>query len=104
MNELMRIVSGLRLTLPSINLEQMIALERPAPSFEAHVPAEEGRDYWVYSVDGKTLDGEVIVVRASLPMQAEALAAEGLFDTIQGAKYFNANAGLQSEVEVRGVE
>lgn len=104
MNELMRIVSGLRSSRPSINLEQLLALVEPRAEFEAHIPAETGRDFWIYTVDGKTLDGEVIVVRASLPNQAEAMAQEGLSDTISAAKKFDANTGLSIETEVRGVQ
>ena len=104
MDELLRVCQGLSATRPQINLEQLLALESPSATFEAHIPAETGRDYWVYTVDGKTLEGEAIVVRASLPNQAENLAQEGLSDTIKAAHKFNANTGLQAEVEVRGVE
>ena len=104
MREVARIVQGLRLTRPSINLEQLLALESPIAEFEAHVPAETGRDWWIYTIDGKTLDGEAMVVRASLPNQAEVMAQEGLIDTIKAAKKFNANTGLQAEVEVRALQ
>lgn len=104
MDELMRVCQGLSATRPKINLEQLLALESPFATFEAHVVAEQGRDYWVYTVNGKTLEGDAIVVRASLPNQAEAMAQEGLSDTIEAARRYDANTGLQSEVEVRGVE
>lgn len=104
MNELMRVCQGLSSTRPQINLEQLIALESPLATFEAHIPAESGRDYWVYTVDGNTLEGDAIIVRASLPNQAEAMAQEGLADTIQAAIKYNANTGLTAEVEVRGAE
>jgi hypothetical protein len=104
MNELLRVCSGLSATRPQIDLEQLLALESPSATFEAHIPAEQGRDYWVYTVDGKTLEGEAIVVRASLPGQAEAMAQEGLSDTITAARKYNANTGLQAEVSVKGVE
>lgn len=104
MDELLRVCSGLSATRPQIDLEQLLALESPSATFEAHIPAETGRDFWVYTVDGKTLDGEMIIVRASLPNQAECMAQEGLSDTIKAANKFNMNTGLQAEVEVRGVE
>lgn len=104
MDELQRICQGLSATRPQIDLEQLLAMVSPSATFEAHIPAETGRDFWVYTVDGKTLEGETIVVRASLPLQAESMAQEGLHDTIQAAKKFNMNTGLQAEVEVRGVE
>lgn len=104
MEELARVIEGLRASRPSITLEQLLALYNPSAEFEAHVPAETGRDYWVYTINGKLLDGEAMVVRASLPNQAESLAQEGLSDTIEAAKRFDVNTGLQTTVEVRGVE
>lgn len=104
MDDLSRIVTGLRLTLPSIDHEQLLALVDPSASFEAHIPAETGKDFWLYSVNGKTLDGEIIVVRASLPQLAEQLAQEGLHDTIAAAMSFSANTGLQAEVEMRPLQ
>jgi len=104
MDELLRVCSGLSATRPQINLEQLLALESPSASFEAHISAETGRDYWIYTVDGNTLEGEAIVVRASLPNQAENLAPVGLLDTIKAARKYDANTGIQGTVEVRGVE
>jgi hypothetical protein len=104
MNELLRVCQGLSATRPQINLEQLLALESPSATFEAHIPAEQGKDFWIYTIDGKTLEGEAIVVRASLPMQAEAMAQSGLAETIESARKFDMNTGLQSTVEVRGVE
>ena len=104
MNELMRVIEGLRVTRPSISLEQLLALDSPTAEFEAHIPAESGRDFWVYTVNGKLVDYEAMVVRASLPNQAELMAQEGLSDTIAAARRFDVNTGLQATVEVRGVE
>jgi len=104
MDEVSRIVTGLRLTCPSITLEQLLALDSPSASFEAHVPAETGKDFWIYTVNGQTLDGEVIVVRANYPGGAETMAQEGLRDTIMAARNYDANTGLQSTVEVRTVQ
>ena len=104
MDDLLRVCQGLSATRPQINLEQLLALDSPSATFEAHIPAETGRDYWIYTVNGKTLEGEAIVVRASLPNQAECMAQEGLHDTISAAKKYNANTGLQGTVEVRGIE
>lgn len=104
MEELLRVCKGLSATRPSLDLEQLLALASPYAEFEAHIPADQGRDYWVYTINGKTLDGEVIVVRASLPNQAETLAQEGLNDSIEAARKFDMNTGLKSTVEVRGVE
>lgn len=102
----MRIVSGLRATRPSINLEQLLALTDPSAEFEAHVAADVGQDYWVYTVDGKLLDGEAMVIRAPkfMPDIAETRAQGGLLATIEAAKQFDANTGLQATVEVRGME
>lgn len=104
MEELLRVCQGLSATRPSIDLEQLLALVSPSAEFEAHIPADTGRDYWVYTINGNTLEGEVIVVRASLPGQAETMAQEGLHDSIKAAQKFDMNTGLQSTVEVRGVE
>lgn len=104
MDELTRVVTGLRLTCPSINLEQLLALHEPRASFEAHFPAETGKDFWLYTVDGKTLDGECIVVRAALPQLAEQMAQEGLAETIKAARKYDANTGLQAEVQVRPMQ
>lgn len=104
MDELLRVCQGLSATRPQINLEQLLALVEPSATFEAHIPAEQGRDYWIYTVNGQTLEGEAIVVRASLPNQAEAMAQEGLADTIEAARKYDANTGISAEVEMRGVE
>ena len=104
MDDLLRVCQGLSATRPQINLEQLLALDSPSATFEAHLPAETGRDYWIYTVDGKTLEGEAIVVRASLPNQAECMAQEGLQDTIAAARKFDLNTGLQGTVEMRGME
>lgn len=104
MDELLRVCQGLSATRPQIDLEQLLAIDEPEATFEAHIPAEQGRDFWVYTVNGSTLEGEAIVVRASLPNQAERMAQEGLAETIKAAHRFDANTGLTAEVEVRGVE
>jgi hypothetical protein len=101
MDHLSQIVTGLRLTRPSIDYAQLLALESPRAEFEAHVPAEKGKDFWIYTVDGKMVDGEAIVVRAALPIQAETLAQEGLRDTIAALRKHDANTGLQAQVEMR---
>jgi hypothetical protein len=101
MDDVSRICSGLRLTCPSLDAEQLLAMVNPSAEFEAHVPAETGKDFWIYTINGKTFDGDLIVVRASLPGQAETLAQEGLADTINGLRHFKANTGLQAEVEMR---
>lgn len=68
------------------------------------MPSEVGKDFWIYSVSGQTLDGECIVVRSNYPGGAETMAQEGLRDTIAAARSFNANTGLQAEVQVRPVQ
>lgn len=103
MNELIRVHAALKASRPSIDLAQLLALVDPSAEFEAHIPAETGRDFWVYTVNGKMLEGEAIVVRASLPGQAESLAQQGLADTIAAARKFDANTGLHADVEVRGL-
>lgn len=104
MEEVARIIQGLRLTRPSIDTEQLLALTEPSAEFEAHVPAETGKAFWLYSVNGKSLDGDFIVVRATLPQQAETMAQEGLRDTIKAARLYDANTGLQAQVEVRPLQ
>lgn len=104
MDQLAQIVTGLRLTRPSIDYAQLLALENPRAEFEAHIPAETGADFWIYTVDGKLVDGEAMVVRARLPIEAETRAQEGLRDTIAALKKYDANTGLQAEVEVRPLQ
>lgn len=104
MEEVARIIQGLRLTRPSVDVDQLLAMVDPAAEFEAHIPAETGRDFWIYTIDGKLLDGEAMVVRASLPQQAETMAQEGLRDSIKAARNYNANTGLQAQVEVRALQ
>lgn len=105
MDEVARICTGLRLTRPSINFEQLLSLEEPKPEFEAHVPAEgSGKDAWIYTVNGNAVDGECMVVRASTPWQAESLAQSGLHDTIESLRKFDKNTGLQADVEVRPLQ
>ncbi len=104
MNEVSKIVEGLRITRPSIDFEQLMALDSPSAEFEAHVVAETGKDFWIYTVDGKTVNGECMVVRALSPSGAETLAQEGLRDTIKALRNYDQNTGLQAQVEVRPVQ
>ena len=106
MDELCRVIQGLRLIRKSITVDELVDFEEPRAEFEAHVAADVGKDYWIYTVNGRLLDGDAIVVRASkfFPDVAENLAQEGLRDTIKAAKRYNANTGLQSTVEVRGLQ
>lgn len=101
MEDVARICTGLRLTRPSLNAEQLLALVNPSAEFEAHVPADKGLDYWIYTINGNTFDGESIVVRAKLPIAAETMAQEGLRTTLQALRDYDANTGLQAEVEMR---
>lgn len=106
MDEVSRIVTGLRMTRPSITFEQLLALEEPSAQFEEHVAADVGKDFWIYTVNGQLVDGDAIVVRASkfFPEVAEDLAQGGLIATINAAKSYNANTGLQATVEVKGLQ
>jgi hypothetical protein len=104
MNELSQIITGLRLTRPSLNAEQLLALVDPEPVAEQRVVAEVGLPYWIFSVNGSSFDGEFIVVRASLPSQADQLAAGGLRDTIAALRHHDANTGLQATVEMRPMQ
>lgn len=104
MDEIARIIQGLRITRPSISIDELLALDSPSASFEAHVPAETGQDFWIYTVNGNLIDGDAMVVRASLPVAAENLAQGGLMDTIKAAWNYNANTGLQAQVEVRAIQ
>ena len=101
MDDIARICTGLRLTRPSLNAEQLLALINPSAEFEAHVPAETGADFWIYTINGNTYDGESIVIRAKLPNHAETLAQEGLRDTLKALRHYQDNTGLQAEVEVK---
>jgi len=105
MDEVAQIIQGLRITRPSINFEQLLALADPSAQFEAHCAADVGKDFWIYTVNGSLLEGEAIVVRASkfFPEVAEDLAQNGLADTIKAARNFDANTGLQATVEVKGL-
>lgn len=103
MDDLSRICTGLRLTRPSLSAEQLLALDNPSAEFEAHVPAETGLDFWIYTINGNTYDGEAMVVRAKLPNGAETLAQEGLRDTLKALRHYQTNTGLQAEVEVKPV-
>jgi len=106
MDDVARILDGLRVTRPSLTVEQLLALDAPRAEFEAHVPMNGGLDVWIYTVNGSTLDGDAMVVRAALVQQAERLAQEGLRHTIQYWRDYadtdgdDASAGLQATVEV----
>ena len=104
MSELQSILHGLSITCPSLTFEQLLALDNPSARFEAHVPAESGPDIWIYTVDGHVIEGDAMVIRARLPIEAETRAQEGLRDTIAEFRKFDVNTGLQSTVEVRGAE
>lgn len=101
MDILSQIHAGLRATLPSIDYDGLLALEQPSAEFEAHHPAETGKDYWFYSVSGRLVNGEVIVVRAKLPIEAETLAQEGLRETLAALRRMRDETGVESTVEVR---
>ena len=103
MEEIRLICLGLKATLPSIDMPGLLTIDDPRAVFEAHAAAETGPDFWIYSVNGKTLDGELMVVRAALPIQAETMAQEGLRDTIAALKKMRDETGVQATVEMRGV-
>lgn len=101
MDQISQICLGLKASRPSLDAPQLLALENPSAEFEAHIPAETGPDFWVYTINGSTYDGECMVVRAKLPNAAETLAQEGLRDTIKALKHYDENTGIHAEVEVR---
>ena len=103
MEDVARICTGLRLTRPSLDHEQLLALVNPSAEFEAHVPAEQGDDFWIYTINGNTFDGECMVVRAKLPIAAETMAQEGLRTTLDALRHYDANTGLHADVEVKPV-
>lgn len=106
MNDLQATLVGLQSTLPLLTPDEFLALEEPSAEFEAHVPAETGEDFWIYSVCGKTFNGELMVIRAPkfMPGLAETRAQDGLAETIAAYKRYQDNTGLQATVEVRGLE
>ena len=114
MDEVAQIVQGLRIWRPSITFEQLLALDDPSPLFEAHVAADVGKDYWIFSIEANgekyLLNGEAMIVRASksilvlIPDHVETMAKEGLAETIKSLRDFNANTGLQATVEVKELE
>jgi hypothetical protein len=104
MNEVTRILTGLEATRPRLEVGDLLLLDEPNATFEVHVPAETGEDFWIYTVNGSTLDGDCIVVRASTPNKAETVAQEGLRASISALKTYDNNTGLQAEVEVRGLQ
>ncbi len=101
MDNIAQICTGLRITRPSLSAEQLLALDSPSAEFEAHIPADSGPDFWIYTINGNTYDGECMVVRAALPIKAETMAQEGLRDTIRALRRFEHNTGLQAQVEVK---
>lgn len=101
MDTISQIHAGLRATLPSIDYNDLLAMEDPSAEFEAHCAAETGKDYWFYSVCGKLVNGDVILVRASTPLTAETLAQEGLRDTLAALRRHRDNTGLEATVEMR---
>ena len=101
MNDLARILTMLAATRPSIELGDLL-INEPSATFEQHLPADDGgRDIWIYTVNGATLDGDCIVVRARIPIEAETMAQEGLAATVASLKNFDANTGLHAEVTVQ---
>jgi len=103
MDDISRIHQGLRATLPSVDYNGLLAMEDPSPTFEAHAPAETGPDCWLYSVNGHLVNGEAMLVRGRLPLEAEMLAQEGLRDTLIALRKMRDETGVQASVEVRGV-
>ena len=101
MNEISRVCQGLSVSRPSLDPQQLLALIDPSPEFEAHIPAETGKDAWIYTVNGKTLEGECLVVRATWPWQAETLAQEGLADTIAALRKLDQATGLSVSAEAK---
>lgn len=106
MNELSRVLNGLAADRQSLTVAELLAMESPSAEFEAHIPADVGNDFWVYSVNGNSFNGDFIVVRAPkfMPQIAEDRAQEGLRETVKLVRTFDASTGLQATVEVRGVE
>lgn len=100
MNDVSRILTMLAVTRPAIQWADLAEGDRSA-TFEAHVPADVGDDIWIYTVDGATVAGDCIVVRAKSPIQAETLAQEGLRASCASAKTFDAGTGLHATVEMR---
>jgi len=113
MDEVAQIVQGLRIKLPSIDTEQLLALSEPSAHFEQHVAADAGKDFWIFSIESDGLrylwDGDALVIPASkviavlIPDYVETRAQEVLSDTIKAARNFDANTGLQATVEVKGL-
>ncbi len=101
MDEVSRVCKGLQSVRPDIRFHELATMASPHVDFEAHVVMEHGLDAWVYTVNGHTVDGELIVVFASSPITAETIAQEGLADTIKGLRHYDANTGLQATVERR---
>jgi len=100
MDDVSRILTMLAATRPSVSWADLAEGDRHA-TFEAHVPAESGDDFWIYTVNGHTVDGDCIVVRAKLPIQAETVAQEGLQASCAAAKTYDAGTGLHATVEMR---
>lgn len=101
MDEVSRVCKGLKSSRTDIKFPELATMEAPHAEFEAHVVMERGLDAWIYTVNGHTVDGELIVVFANSPITAETIAQEGLADTIKGLRHYDANTGLQATVERR---
>lgn len=104
MDQLTQIVTGLSISRPKLNSEQLLALVNPEPVAEQRVAAEVGPPHWIYSVEGKSYDGYFITVRAALPSQADQLAMQALQDLITDLKEQQQNTGIHAEVQVRTLQ
>lgn len=81
-----------------LTMSDLAALSNPSPFFEFN-----DHDKWFYSVicdgefEGKTLEGNLICVTASLPNQAEDLAMQGLEESINHFREYLATGKIETE-------
>ena len=95
----------LRTTRPSMSWQQLAEADASllCPEFEA----SDGQD-WLYTISdqgpggiGKTIDGDCLLVHASLPLAAERLAFEIIQDVARHASSYM-DAGINIETGIRG--
>ena len=103
MSDISASIQVLQSTLPKLTMSEFIAMQNPVPRFEFN-----DHDKWFYSITehdgfdgGKTLEGNLICVTASVPIEAEDLAQQGLLESIE---YFKSHLAIgEIETEERPI-
>lgn len=101
MSDISASIQIIQSTRPRLTMPELVAMQNPVPCFEFNEHSK-----WFYTVkdeadfgEGKTLEGNLICVDASLPNDAEDLAQQGLLDSIS---HFRAHLAVgEIETETR---